>query len=62
MLTLREMLEGADQQQRARIAKATGMSTTSLANRDAEHLAVWIKRAIATALGKPVSDLFGGDR
>jgi hypothetical protein len=61
-LTLAAILATANERQRQRIAKKIGMSTSALAGRDAEHLAPWIRRAIADALELPEDELFRGGR
>jgi hypothetical protein len=60
--TLRSILATASPTQRQRIARRISMSTTALASRDAEHLAPWIKAAIADVLEMPEHELFSGDR
>ncbi len=62
MLTLAAILATANERQRQRIANKIGMSTSALASRDAEHLAPWIKAAIADALELPEDELFRGER
>ena len=62
MLSMAALLATASERQRKRIAQRIGMSTSALAGRDAEHLAPWIKAAIADVLEMPEHELFSGDR